>query len=134
MSWDFCNNLKNAKLIAQKCKFIRRLGHLNIAILKLFGCKIDDTFFAFFQFFKLFFRVDITGPADYQICFDNTFSYQTRKVVFFGELRHGIFYIIDLIIIIYQKKIIFNRIKISLISSLNLLFLFDKKNFLLLMT
>ncbi|KAL3094842.1 hypothetical protein niasHS_006137 [Heterodera schachtii] len=28
-------------------------------------------------------KIDIPAPADYQLCFDNSFSYQTRKVVFF---------------------------------------------------
>ncbi|KAI3420956.1 hypothetical protein GPALN_014583 [Globodera pallida] len=28
-------------------------------------------------------KVDITRPGDYQLCFDNSFSYQARKVVFF---------------------------------------------------
>lgn len=29
------------------------------------------------------FRIDIKSTGDYQICFDNTFSYQARKVVYF---------------------------------------------------
>lgn len=28
-------------------------------------------------------RIDLDQPGDYQVCFDNSFSYQTRKVVFF---------------------------------------------------
>ncbi|CAI5447425.1 unnamed protein product [Caenorhabditis angaria] len=28
-------------------------------------------------------RIDLTEGGDYQVCFDNSFSYQTRKVVFF---------------------------------------------------
>ncbi|CAD6197523.1 unnamed protein product [Caenorhabditis auriculariae] len=28
-------------------------------------------------------RIELNQAGDYQVCFDNTFSYQTRKVVFF---------------------------------------------------
>ncbi|CAB3409351.1 unnamed protein product [Caenorhabditis bovis] len=28
-------------------------------------------------------RLELNQPGDYQVCFDNSFSYQTRKVVFF---------------------------------------------------
>lgn len=31
----------------------------------------------------MLFRIEIKTIGDYQICFDNTFSYQARKVVFF---------------------------------------------------
>ena len=33
------------------------------------------------------FRIELTQAGDYQLCFDNSFSYQTRKVVFFGALN-----------------------------------------------
>lgn len=33
------------------------------------------------------FRIDNPGVGEYQLCFDNSFSYQTRKVVFF-EVYH----------------------------------------------
>uniref|UniRef100_A0A8R1I7Q7 GOLD domain-containing protein n=1 Tax=Caenorhabditis japonica TaxID=281687 RepID=A0A8R1I7Q7_CAEJA len=28
-------------------------------------------------------RIELNQPGDYQVCFDNSFSYQSRKVVFF---------------------------------------------------
>jgi len=55
-------------------------GDLNVNFMVLFGgeilaqdkMKIDGSH-----------KVEIKTLGDYQICFDNTFSYQTRKVVFF---------------------------------------------------
>lgn len=40
-------------------------------------------FFLFLVFNDSFFRIEVKEAGDYQLCFDNRFSYQARKVVFF---------------------------------------------------